>query len=348
MRIIQKYVTETNDYDFVYQQEYSRISKMENVIGNAQETLNSITDEMRKVATLDMTKAQIDLLSCTDVVEFLTRKGETLALCYFKRLYSLGIEKYVQLVRESKYPRSDNIKKLADFVLRAFPVDWMTLMEDNEVNEDIILTDNFPCLGGKVRRITKVTVQIIKKALRGQHGDASFPYNTKLGIINHPGLNPFVANKRSNHSIALRFFKFRLLHGDMYTKERMCRFKMTQNNRCNYCGIIEDTKHMLWECPRLDNIWCRLGLVFKNYDPGGEITFETLFIGYNPTNTVLESIITRVTRSIVTRERDEVVQVQKIRHEVLEHCSINIYALKKARRETIKWECIKTLMEEQL
>ena len=98
----------------------------------------------------------------------------------------------------------------------------------------------------------------------------------------------------------------------------------------------------------MDNIWCRLGLVFKNYDPGGEITFETLFIGYNPTNTVLESIITRVTRSIVTRERDEVVQVQKIRHEVLEHCSINIYALKKARRETIKWECIKTLMEEQL
>jgi len=56
----------------------------------------------------------------------------------------LGIEKYIQLVRESKYPRSDNIKTIAEAVLKSFPKEWLELMEMDNVNEDILPYEYIP------------------------------------------------------------------------------------------------------------------------------------------------------------------------------------------------------------
>ena len=48
---------------------------------------------------------------------------------------------------------------------------------------------------------------------------------------------------------------FRLISGDIFSKERMCRFGMINNNICERCQEIETTRHLLWGCVESRNIW---------------------------------------------------------------------------------------------
>lgn len=45
-------------------------------------------------------------------------------------------------------------------------------------------------------------------------------------------------------------------HGKLATKNRLCRFKMIQNSRCNFCGIVDETLgHLFFEYPQTMIIW---------------------------------------------------------------------------------------------
>jgi hypothetical protein len=55
----------------------------------------------------------------------------------------------------------------------------------------------------------------------------------------------------------------RAIHGDIYTYERMHRYKMVDTNECPRCGQIETKEHLLLECIHSWNIWTK---VFKYID----------------------------------------------------------------------------------
>jgi hypothetical protein len=44
----------------------------------------------------------------------------------------------------------------------------------------------------------------------------------------------------------LRALRYRLLHGDIFCKERMFRFKMSESPACERCGEIETIKHQFY------------------------------------------------------------------------------------------------------
>jgi hypothetical protein len=56
---IQRYIIESLDYDKIYQQEYCTISDLDCVTAVAQNTINILTDKMRKVNTGSDTKSDI-------------------------------------------------------------------------------------------------------------------------------------------------------------------------------------------------------------------------------------------------------------------------------------------------
>ena len=90
----------------------------------AQNVINGITDKTRKVDGQSVSRLQADLIACTDVYEYLSRKKAHLPLCYFKRLYMLGIERFGQLHRELRFPQSDAVSKIAKMVFASFPEAW--------------------------------------------------------------------------------------------------------------------------------------------------------------------------------------------------------------------------------
>ena len=103
---------------------------------------------------------------------------------------------------------------------------------------------------------------------------------------------------------------------------------MTQNSLCDFCGATESVRHMLWECERVRAMWEKLGSVFGAFDPVVEITYNAVFVGFKPTRPILESILTRVTRSVVSREREHRIQIPIIKQELVVHCGCNIYSFK--------------------
>ncbi len=76
----------------------------------------------------------------------------------------------------------------------------------------------------------------------------------KLGIENFDEEN--ITKLRSNcKNPKLRNIYFRMIHNDFYTHERMKRFRMISTDKCPRCGEVETTKHQLWKCVHVQNIW---------------------------------------------------------------------------------------------
>jgi len=53
----------------------------------------------------------------------------------------------------------------------------------------------------------------------------------------------------------LRNTRFRILHGDVYSKERMMRFGMSDDALCTRCGEVESTRHLLFDCIESKLFW---------------------------------------------------------------------------------------------
>jgi hypothetical protein len=52
----------------------------------------------------------------------------------------------------------------------------------------------------------------------------------------------------------------RFLHGDVYCKERLYRFNMTDDSICGRCFGVETIQHLLIQCPYAVEVWGRLGM----------------------------------------------------------------------------------------
>lgn len=101
---------------------------------------------------------------------------------------------------------------------------------------------------------------------------------------------------------------------------------------------------MLWECERVRDMWERLNTVFTTFDPGGVIGFESLFVGFLPTIPILESVLTRVTRSIVSIDRSEIMRLPIVKQEIVNHCLCNIYSTKNKPEISDRWKEFKCMI----
>jgi hypothetical protein len=76
----------------------------------------------------------------------------------------------------------------------------------------------------------------------------------KLGINNFDEEN--ITRFRSNcKNPKLRNIYFRLIHNDFFTHVRMKKYRMTVTDECPRCSITETSKHLLYECAHVGNIW---------------------------------------------------------------------------------------------
>ncbi len=106
----------------------------------------------------------------------------------------------------------------------------------------------------------KVTVKQLREVLLARRAKAVKPSinNNKfeLGDVVIDDHNPFITVRKALIAPRDRFFKYRILHGDVFCNSRMFKFKMVNSPLCNYCVTEIDTiKHVLWDCPRSSRAW---------------------------------------------------------------------------------------------
>jgi len=344
IKLIQKFQLEKLGFDYVINQEYSKICKHDNVIETAQIAINSLTDNWRKdyVELSEEIEGLNSLIASIDVKEFLLRHKRLMSSCLFERLFNSGIEKLKQLVIEKVYPRSDNFAKLATLVLKEFPSAWETKILSNiEADELVDIRSNFYIRGGSILPIKAYTVKSIRKSIVFEKQN-NFKYNRILNIQQNDGTNPFITNRIVNHATSQRIFKFRLLHLDIFTKERMYKFKMTQNDKCDICGEVETVKHAIWECSRAKRVWELFRSLIRSIDESIGLTFENLFVGYDPTNKVIETMITRITQSLLSFERNSYISDPALKNIVSRYAYKNKFIECKRKKINLKdiekWE----------
>ena len=138
-----------------------------------------------------------------------------------------------------------------------FPAGLIELASSFNEDNNVEMNAGF-CLMGENKNwldLKKITAKELQSILKINLGKVSSQNHTiKLGI-NEFDKESIIKFRHKCKNIKLRHVFFRLISGDIFSKERMCRFGMINNNLCERCQQIESTKHLLWECVESRNIW---------------------------------------------------------------------------------------------
>ena len=154
-------------------------------------------------------------------------------------------------------------------VLQAFPVGLVELASTFNENENVETNAGYIIMGDNKNwlDINKITTKELQSILKLNLGKISAQdHRAKLGIeeFNKENILKF---RRKCKNIKLRHVFFRLISGDIFSKERMCRFGMINNNTCERCQQVESTRHLLWECVESRNIWDLFNLWLVHNNP---------------------------------------------------------------------------------
>ncbi len=71
-----------------------------------------------------------------------------------------------------------------------------------------------------------------------------------------------VSVNKFKYQLEVKFteFNFKMVNNILPTKSNLMRWKKANDSRCIYCSCeIHDTKHMLWECTNLNQLWEKIG-----------------------------------------------------------------------------------------
>jgi hypothetical protein len=262
IKSIQLYCVEMCGQHKVIDQGYSKLTNSECVTMTAQSTINVLNAVIRKELNdnVDMYIGDItavNYVGTMDISLYLKQSNNKLIECVYRPLLREGVETLQELVGEAEIEHDRNRMRRLRMVLQTFPAGLVELAsnfnEDNNVAPDVrynIMGENKNWLN-----LTKVTTKELQTILKiNLEKVSSQDHKTKLGIEEFDKENILKFRKKCKN-IKLRHVYYRLISGDIFSKERMCRFGMINNNVCERCQDIETTKHLLWGCRESSNIW---------------------------------------------------------------------------------------------
>ena len=228
----------------------------------AQLTINALNTTMRRELNENVDAYREDIkainyVGSLDIGVFLKMSNNKLIECVYKPLLREGVENLHELVGEVEIEHDRNRLRRLRMVAQAFPAGLVelasTFNEDNNV--DINTRYNIMGENGQWHNLNKVTTKELQSILKVKLDKVSSQdFKTKLGI-NEFDKESIIKFRHKCKNIRLRHVFFRLISGDIFSKERMCRFGMINNNTCDRCQQIESTKHLLWGCSESRNIW---------------------------------------------------------------------------------------------
>jgi exonuclease III len=349
INLIQKYQLERIGYDEYFKIEYGKLCKYDIIVRTFQQVTNQLTDYFRLHSTglplpdPEDIRETISLVASTDVLEYLLRKKELLIINRFGALAIRGVISFRQLYNESVYPRSDDFKKLATYIVSFFPPSWKAAMElAIDIDAQITYESEFPTQNLQLASHEQITVKSLRKTLLEMESTPPYPFNDhnkfELDTMNCT-LNPFINIRKYIHAPRDKFFKYRILQGDIFCKARMFRFKMVESPMCDFCqgqDIIESIKHMLWDCPRAQVPWNYLQNLISRSFGINYLSYENIVLGSEETIPILECIIVLILKLIVVKDRTDIITNERIMNKIESQFTIEKQAMKNKVNKFIK------------
>jgi len=312
--LIQKFQLERVGYDEYYKCEYAKINQHDNIVKTFQLTCNQLTDKFRNQCSSfplqnpeDIANA-ISIVASTDVLEYLMRKNELLIINRFGPLARTGIITYRQLYNESNYPRNNSFGELAKYVLTFFPRAWASAITmDIDYDSSVTYEHEFPSHQLSLISHSLVSVKSIRNTFLEWEVTPTHPYldNNKFQLLNvNSDINPFITLRKCLHMPRDRFYKYRILQGDIFCKERMFKFKMVESSNCDFClEEVETIKHMLWDCPRAQQGWRYLKRLCGQAYNDEYVNYDSIVLGSANFIPLVETLIMLTLKCITAKDR---------------------------------------------
>ncbi len=157
----------------------------------------------------------------------------------------------------------------------------------------------------------------------------AFKNLNKFELIGNNTLNPFLKLRKSIFTPRDKFFKYRILQGDIFCNSRMFRFKMSPSPNCGYCeDQIETVKHIIWECPRSFQAWQIFNSVTTRCCGIEYATYESVILGSPNKIRVLESLIVEILKLILTKDRTDQINEEMIKNTIKLYYKIEKIAMR--------------------
>jgi hypothetical protein len=260
---IQELESVTKEETNSLRQEYHIETVDETICLSAQTSLNIITDYNRQTYSkldaheYETEKNLINEVASINLKTYLRRKNKMFALCIMKPLSNLGIVTLGDLTQAYEHETDNNLNKAMALIINSFPKILVNIAKafNEEINEINSESNYILIEGGKrmaVDMITAKDFQLTLKHALGRLEERDF--DNKLDIEDFDTNNIELFRKHCKNT-KLRNIYFRLIHNDFFTHSRMKRYKMTLTDQCPRCEQTETTKHLLWECKHVVNIW---------------------------------------------------------------------------------------------
>ena len=357
INMIQKFQLEKIGYFEYYKCEYSKLCKADPIIEKYQLACNLLTDRFRNFCSnLPLPEPKevascVNIIASTDVLEYLKRKNYLLIINRFSRLSNLGVTSYYQLVNEVRFPRSDEMGELASYILRFFPTAWIeTTTSVEHINDEITYENEFPSCQFQLIDSKQISVKNIRNTLVETLRIYPHPFMDyeKFQLENLVNNNPFIINRKANHSPRDRFFKYRILQGDIFCNERCFRFKMVESAFCSFCAgsnHIETIKHVLWDCPRSSFVWNYFSNMITRAYNLNYISYTSIVVGSERPILIIETLITSLLKLILTKDRTNVITKEMIDNQIRLQYILELHSMRDKRTMFDKrWEKLKETM----
>ena len=294
---IQQALTSEGFHNQILMQEYSKINVGEAICKSAQETLNIITDHNRDQYQLDQIPPKIlndviNEVSSINLLTFLKRKRKVFLVCMIKQLNNIGIFTLGELIQGRETEMNHNLKIVMNLIVGAFPKNIIEIANNyNEYTDSNCILSNMQTSNISRTDVSDVTAKqlqfLLKKALK-KIDVVDVKKKNRLTEFNDSNILAF---RKQCNNVKLRNIYFRLIHNDFFSREKMKRFNMIPDDKCDRCLSVETSKHLLFECVHSSKIWSFYNSImrFLKNEQDCVINYEDIFkIGPNMANNVVK------------------------------------------------------------
>jgi hypothetical protein len=262
IKSIQLYCIELQGQNKVIDQGYNKTTDRESVMMVAQSTINALNAVVRRELNENVDRYRGDMTAINyvgsmNITLFLKMTNNKLTECVYRPLLREGIETLHELVGEREIEHNRNRLRRLGMVSQAFPAGLVELATNFNEDNNADINVGYTMMGekGDWLNLNKITTKELQSILKINLGKiSSQDHKTKLGIDEFDK-ESILKFRHKCKNIKLRHVFYRLISGDIFSKERMCRFGMINNNLCERCQQTESTRHLLWDCVESRNIW---------------------------------------------------------------------------------------------
>ena len=260
--MVQLYCVEEGGNKNSVMQRYNKISTRESITMVAQSTINllDVVIKSKLIENFEIysgDKIAIGYAGTINVSTYLRMSNNKLIECVYRPLLREGVETLHELVGEGEIEHDRNRLKRLKMVIQAFPIQLSDLASSFDDDTQTDNEDKIFIMGEKgnwldLQKVTTKEMQELLKVVLNKVSSQNQEVKLGIGSFEKEDIMKF---RHKCKNTKLRHIFFRLISGDIFSKERMCKFGMIDSNRCERCGQVETTRHLLWDCVESSKIW---------------------------------------------------------------------------------------------